>query len=82
MEDFHNTPDWLVSKKFYSKFDLKDGFYHVELDVDSKPLTDVRTVLGLLQYPRLRQGFKNSPGTFQRIVNLILRGRKGKEVVS
>ena len=82
MEDVRNTLDWLATKKIYSTFDLKDGFYQVELDVGSRPLTAVRTVLGLLQYTRLPQGLKNSPGTFQRIVNLILGDRKGQDVLS
>ena len=61
---------------------MRMGYYHVKLDEDSKPLTAVRTVLGLLQYTRLPQGLKNSPGMFQRIVNLILGERKGKDVLS
>eukprot|EP00171_Calliarthron_tuberculosum_P002219 IDg2219t1 len=82
MEDVRDTIDWLARKRIFSAFDLKDGFYQVELDEESKPLTAVRTVIGLLQYTRLPQGLKNSPGTFQRIVNLIQGDRKGRDVLS
>lgn len=36
MENVRNTLDWLASKKVLSVFDLKDGFYQVELDPSSK----------------------------------------------
>ena len=66
----------------FSVFDLKDEFYQVELHPDSKQCTAIRTVLGLLQFNRLPQGLKNSPGTFQRIINIILGSRKGKDVLA
>ncbi len=76
MENVREVLDWLSSKSIFSTFDLKDGFFQVELAEDSKKQTAVRTVLGLLQYTRLPQGLKNSPGTFQRIVNAILGEKK------
>ncbi len=82
MEDVRETLDWLATKKIFSTFDLKDGFFQVELEEYSKPITAIRTVLGLLQYTRLPQGLKNSPGTFQRIVNTILGDRKGRDVMA
>ena len=80
MEDMKATIDWLSSKKIYSVFDLKDGFFQVELAVESRPLTAVRTVLGLFQYTRLPMGLKNSPATFQRVVNEVLGDLKGQNV--
>ncbi len=82
MESVRDTLDWLANKKIFSTFDLKDVFFQVELEDESKPLTVIRTVLGLLQYTRLPQGLKNSPGTFQRIVNTILGDRKGRDVMA
>ena len=80
MEGVKETLDWLASKKVFSKFDLKDGYFQVELDVASRQYTAVRTVVGLLQYCRLPMGMKNSPGVFQRIVNRVLGKFKGKSV--
>ena len=80
MEDMKATIDWLSAKKVYSVFDLKDGFYQVDLCEESRPLTAIRTCIGLFQYRRLPQGLKNSPATFQRIVNNILGDLKGQNV--
>ena len=80
MEGVKENLDWLVSKNDFSTFDLKDGYFQVELDVASRQYTAVRTVVGLLQYCRLPMGMKNSPGVFQRIVNRVLGNFKGKSV--
>jgi hypothetical protein len=80
MEDVRTTLDWLSGKKIFSTFDLKDGFFQVVLAEESRPLTAVRTVMGLVQYRRLPQGLKNSPATFQRIVNQTLGDLKGDTV--
>jgi transposase InsO family protein len=80
MEDVRTILDWLSSKRIFSTFDLKDGFFQVVLAEESRPLTAVRTVMGLMQYRRLPQGLKNSPATFQRIVNTVLGDLKGNSV--
>lgn len=82
MKNVRETLDWLATRSIFSVFDLKDGFYQVELDPSSKNCTAVRTVLGLLQYTRLPQGFKSAPGTFQRTINMILGDRKGRDVLA
>lgn len=82
MENVRDTLDWLATKRVFSIFDLKDGFYQVELDPCSKECTAIRTVLGLLQFTRLPKGLKNSPRTFQRILIMILGSRKGKDVLA
>lgn len=82
MENVRDTLNWLATKRVFSVFDLKDGFYQVELHPDSKACTAIRTVLGLLQFTRLPQGLKNAPGTFQRIINMILGDRKGRDVLA
>lgn len=82
MGDVHNTLDWLSRKKIFSTFDLKEDFFQVKLGDESKPLTAVRTVVELLQYTRLPQGLKKSPGTFQRVVNSILSHRRRSDALS
>ena len=82
MENVRETLDWLSSKRVFSTFDLKDGFFQIPLARESRPLTAVRTVLGLFQYTRLPQGLKNSPPTFQRAVNETLGDLKGQSVWS
>jgi Reverse transcriptase (RNA-dependent DNA polymerase) len=69
-------------KRILSKLDLKDGFFQTMLSKESRPLTAVavRTVMGFMQYRRLSQGLKNSPATFQRMVNATLGDLKGDTV--
>jgi Reverse transcriptase (RNA-dependent DNA polymerase) len=80
MEDVRATLEWLSGKNTSSTFDLKDGFFLIVLAEESRPLTAVRTVMGLVQYRRLPQGLKNGPATFQRIVNQTLGDLKGDTV--
>lgn len=80
MEDVRATLDWMGGNSVFSTIDLKDGFFQVELEEGSKDFTAVQTVLGLLRYVRLPQGLKNSPAAFQRIINVILGDRKGRDV--
>lgn len=76
MEDVLNVLNWILFEKVYSMIDLKDGFTQVELDAESRPLTAVPILLGLLQYTRLPKQLMNSPGTFQQSIDLILGARK------
>lgn len=82
MERVRDTLDWLATKRIFYTFDSKDGFYQVDLDPKSKECTAIRTVLGFLQYTGLPQGFKNAPGDFQRIINIILGDMKGRNVLT
>lgn len=82
MENVQDTLDWLASKRIFSVFDLKDGFYRAEMDPSSKACAAIRTVLRLLQFTWLSQVLKNSSGTFQRIINMILGDRKGRGVLA
>ena len=50
MEDVRGTLDWLSSKKIFLTLDLKERFFQVMLAEESRPLTAVRTVMGLMQY--------------------------------
>ena len=80
MEDMRQVLDWLGNKRILSTFDLKDAFYQVVLADKSKPLTAIRTVVVLLQYTRLPQAMKKSSGTLQRILNVVLGDRKGRDI--
>lgn len=80
MEDMRQDLDWLGSKKVLSMFDLKNAFYSVELEDHSKPLTAIRSVVGLLHYMSVPQGRNNSSVTLQRIINIFLGDRKGQDV--
>lgn len=64
--------------KFFSSFDLSSGFHHIKLDEDSKKYTAFSTPDGHFHFNRLPFGLKNSPPTFQRMMDTALRGLIGK----
>jgi len=82
LEDVRTVLDWLGSKKVLTTMDLKDSFFQVRLAESSRPLTAVRTPEGLLQYTRMPQGLRNSPGTLQRVINETLGDWKGSSALS
>lgn len=57
----------LRSKNFYSLIDIKDAFYHVELDPDSSKLCAFASPLGTLCYQRLPFGLSVAPEMFQKL---------------
>ena len=72
-----NTEEILQSLgncKFYSALDLAAGFHQIALDEASKEKTAFSSPDGHYQYRRLSMGLRNSPSTFQRVMNNILRG--------
>ena len=56
----------LIDAKYFSVLDLKDGFWHVELDEDSKKLCSFSTPYGMYQFNRLPFGIKIASETFQK----------------
>ena len=63
-----------ASPKYFTTLDLKSGFYQTALHKDSRPYNAFRTITGLYQFTRLVMGLKNSPATFQRLMECIFRG--------
>ena len=60
--------------KYLTKFDLSRGFYQVQLDEESKPLTAFCTPFGLYQWKRLPYGLKTSHTQFQKFMQKTLSG--------
>lgn len=59
---------------YFSTLDLQSGFYQVSIDPESSHYTAFRCHLGLYEFRRLPMGLKNSPVTFQRVMEAVLRG--------
>lgn len=59
-------------KNLYPAFELKDGFYQVELAEETRLLTAVNTVIGFFRYTWFSQWLKNSRGILQIILNAAL----------
>lgn len=83
MKDCHPFPTWeqfsarLCGAKWFSKLDLKNAFYHVQLDESSRKVTTFTTHLGLFRFKRLMFGLSASPEIFQRVLEEVLRGLEG-----
>jgi hypothetical protein len=56
----------LRDKRYFSALDLKNGFYHVNLQEESKKYTAFVTQDGQYEFNRLPFGFVNSPSVFAR----------------
>lgn len=60
--------------KYFTKFDLKDGFYLIGLNEETKKFTSFVTPFGHYEFNRLPFGWKNSPPIFQRKITEVLGG--------
>ena len=53
---------------FFSKFDLKSGFYQIPINKADRAKTAFITPFGLYQFNVLAMGLKNAPPTFQKVM--------------
>lgn len=78
---YHSFPtieDFMVSvngSKIFSKIDLVDGFHQIELDEESRKMTNFMTPEGIHRYTRLTQGFKPVPEEYDRAMKINVRDR-------
>ena len=57
---------------YYTKFDLRSGYFQIPINEQDKAKTAFVTIHGLFEFNVLAQGLKNSPPSFQRIMSNIL----------
>ena len=69
--------DKVGKAKYVTKFDLLKGFWQIPLTERAKEISAFVTPDGLYQYKAMPFGMKNSPATFQRLINMILAGLHG-----
>ena len=69
--------DKVGNSKYVTKFDLLKGFWQVPLTDRAKEVSAFATPKGLYQYKVMPFGMKNSPATFQRLVNNVICGLDG-----
>ena len=68
--------------KIFSIFDVKIGFWHIEMDKKSSMLTTFNTPYGRYRWKRLPFGISSAPEIFQMRMNEIIEGLEGVEVVA
>jgi len=72
----------LGSAKCISTFDIPDGFHNISIFKPDRCKTAFNTPWGLWQYKRMPFGLKNSPASFQRVMDEVLGQYKWKFVLA
>ncbi|CAB0020960.1 unnamed protein product, partial [Nesidiocoris tenuis] len=70
--------DQLGRSMYFSCLDLKSGFHQIPMHPDSIEKTAFSTGNGHYEMLRMPMGTKNSPATFQRLMDNVLRGLQGE----
>lgn len=65
--------DKLGNCHYFTTLDLASGFYQVEMKPEDVPKTAFNVEHGHFEFLRMPMGLKNSPSTFQRVMDNVLR---------
>ncbi|KAK7877355.1 hypothetical protein WMY93_031928 [Mugilogobius chulae] len=80
IKDSHPLPrvddslDALAGSLWFSTLDFSNGYWQVEVAEEDREKTAFTTGRGLYQWRAMPMGLSNSPATFQRMMELVLRG--------
>ena len=72
----------LSGTKIFSVFDVKQGFWHVQLDNASSFLTTFNTPFGRFRWHQMPFGISSAPEVFQRRMHQLVEGLAGVEVIT
>jgi hypothetical protein len=71
--------DTLSGTHFFSTLNMASGYWQIEMAEEDRHKTAFITKYGLFEFTRMGFGLCNAPATFQRAVQLVLRGLLGKK---
>ena len=69
-----DTLDALAGSLWFSTLDFSNGYWQVEVAEEDREKTAFTTGRGLYQWRSMPMGLTNPPATFQRMMELVLRG--------
>ena len=72
--NINDVLDKLGKCHYFTTLDLASGFYQVEMDPQDISKTAFNVEHGHFEFLRMPMGLKNSPSTFQRVMDNVLRG--------
>jgi hypothetical protein len=67
------TLDQLRKARYYTRFDVRDGYYRIRMADGEEWKTAMRTRYGLFEWLVMPMGLTNAPATFQNYINDTLR---------
>ncbi|VDI15382.1 Hypothetical predicted protein [Mytilus galloprovincialis] len=73
--------DTLAGASVFSTLDLQSGYHKIEVAPEDRCKTAFTTRYGLFEYTRMPFGLCGAPGTFQRVMELVLRGLQWEMVL-
>ncbi|OAG32578.1 hypothetical protein NEIG_02557 [Nematocida sp. ERTm5] len=66
--------DEIRDMRFFTKLDIKDGFFRVPLDKHSQHKNNFKVGANCYKFVVLPMGYRNAPNIFQRVMENILQG--------
>ena len=76
---FEETVSTLHGSKYFSVIDCYSGFWQIKIAEEDKMKTAFSTPSGHYHFHRLPYGLSNSPASFQRLMDVVLRDLTGTE---
>jgi hypothetical protein len=74
--------DALSGNTFMSTLDMASGYWQIVIRPEDREKTAFITKFGLYEHIRMSFGLCNAPSTFQRAINLVLRGLTWRTVLA
>lgn len=74
MPDLQNLIKQVNGAKVFSTLDLNSGYWQVEVEEESRPLTVFSTPRGVYLFRVMPFGLKNAPATFMLLMDKVLSG--------
>ena len=66
--------DTMAGAAWFSSMDLASGYWQLDIEEGDRPKTAFTTHRGLFQFRRMPFGLCNAPGTFERVMEVVVRG--------